>query len=231
MRNFQVSEFLITSVAFALGDLVNEVVYVGGAIAYLLVDAAAAHTARGTEDVDVIINVATLNDYYKFGDRLKARGFREDAESHPPLTCRWRVPIGEQDIIVDVMPLDKSVLNFENIWYRDAIKSPMRVALNNGITINVIDPIYFLATKFEAWKSRGNGDLTEKDIEDIFVVIEGNSQILRLFMDAPAALKKYLSNELSLLVKTPDFMNILPGLLANPSSQNQIANTLRLIAK
>lgn len=231
MRNFQVSEFLISSVAEALGDLVGEVVYVGGAVAFLLVDEAAAHTARGTEDVDVIVNVVTLNDYYKFGELLKARGFREDSESHPPLTCRWRVTVGGQDIIVDVMPLDKAVLNFENIWYRDAIKSPMSVALKNNITIKVIDPIHFLATKFEAWKSRGNGDLAEKDIEDIFVVIEGNSQILTLFLNASAALKKYLSNEFSGLIKNPQFANTLPGLLANPSSQNQVTNTLRLMVK
>ena len=41
---------------------------------------------------------------------------------------------------------------------KDAINKSKIVALENGININIVTAPYFLATKFEAFKNRGNND-------------------------------------------------------------------------
>jgi hypothetical protein len=98
--------------ATALGDLVDEVVFVGGATIVLWITDPAAPPPRPTKDVDVIVEVATRSGYYAFEDRLRAAGFRDDKE----VICRWRHP--EQELILDAMPTDAALLGFENKWQR-----------------------------------------------------------------------------------------------------------------
>jgi hypothetical protein len=59
--------------AVALDDLVDEVVFVGGATIPLWITDPAAPPPRPTKDVDVIIEVATRSAYYAFEDQLPAR--------------------------------------------------------------------------------------------------------------------------------------------------------------
>jgi len=60
------------------------------------------------------------------------------------------------DLRVDFMPADDS-LGFTNRWYQDAIKSSSRYRLDEHTSIKLVNPVYFIATKLEAWKGRGNG--------------------------------------------------------------------------
>jgi len=70
-----------------------------------------------------------------------------------------------------------AILGFENKWYPIAFETAENYQLDDFI-IKLIHPIYFLATKFDAYNNRGNGDILEsKDIEDILNVINGRPQI------------------------------------------------------
>lgn len=69
---------LIELVAEALGDLITEVVFLGGSVSGLLVDEPARGEVRQTEDVDIIVDIATKAAYYQFSDLLRGQGFRED---------------------------------------------------------------------------------------------------------------------------------------------------------
>lgn len=60
-----------------LGPLLPEVVFVGGATIHLWLTEPAAPPARATDDVDVICDITTRLDYYKFGDRLRERDLHE----------------------------------------------------------------------------------------------------------------------------------------------------------
>jgi hypothetical protein len=111
----------IMVIASAIGPLVEEVVFLGGCSAGLLVEEAARQAARATEDVDVIVDVATLRDYYAFGGRLKERGFREST-GEGALICRWFTVIAGARLILDVMPTDENILGFSNRWYVNAVK-------------------------------------------------------------------------------------------------------------
>lgn len=62
-------------VAEALGDLREDLVFVGGSVAGLLVTDELAVTIRSTFDVDALIPVATLAQYRAVASRLAACGF------------------------------------------------------------------------------------------------------------------------------------------------------------
>lgn len=89
---------LLERAAVALGDLTDEVVFVGGATVTLWITDPAAPPPRPTKDVDVIVEVATRAGYYAFEDRLRAIGFRNDEH----VICRWHHPVPQ--LMLDAMP-------------------------------------------------------------------------------------------------------------------------------
>ena len=66
-------------VAIAIGDLVEEVVFIGGAVSPLLQETPALDQARVTQDVDGIIATTTYTEMSGVGARLEARGFNRSA--------------------------------------------------------------------------------------------------------------------------------------------------------
>src|SRR5262245_14695293 len=124
----------LVTTASALGPLSDEVVFVGGAIVALLLDDPAAEVPRHTDDVDLIVEVATTMAYQTIlRDKLVALGFREDTSPRAPL-CRWTI----HDINIDIMPVAKDILGFNNRWYPHAFKTSRRVPLRPGLEIRVI---------------------------------------------------------------------------------------------
>ena len=99
----------LLAVARALGELREEVVFVGGMIRPLLVTDPAAGAPRPTDDVDLILDADRVG-YYAFGKKLRARGFREVTDQG--VLCRWRV----DGLTVDVMPIDPAVLGFTYVF-------------------------------------------------------------------------------------------------------------------
>ena len=89
----------LVTVAQRLGPLRERVVFVGGMVRGLLITDAAASPFRPTDDVDLIVGVASRVAYNQLSKELRARGFREDTEPGASL-CRWTVG----GIKVDVMP-------------------------------------------------------------------------------------------------------------------------------
>ena len=57
-----------------LGPLADEMVFVGGCAAGLLITDPAAPPVRVTRDVDAIVQVVSLQDYYQLSARLRAQG-------------------------------------------------------------------------------------------------------------------------------------------------------------
>lgn len=197
-------------VAAALGDLCAELVFVGGCAAGLLIDTPSAPPTRVTYDVDLIAEVAALSAYYLLEKRFAERGFAKDMTEGAPI-CRWRV----QDVEVDLMPTDESILGFSNRWYPAAVASASSIALPGGLRINLISAPAFLATKFEAFDTRGRSDvLISHDLEDIVNVVDGRAAIVEEVAAAESGLRAYLAAKFGELTRNPDFFNALPGLVA-----------------
>ena len=112
------------------------------------------------------------------------------------------------------MPTNEKILGFGNIWYADAIKSSLIVTLQNGKNIYTITSPYFLATKLEAFKTRGkNNYLLSHDFEDIISVIDGRKEVADEVLASPIKLKRYLSQNFQSILQKTEFLEALPGLL------------------
>lgn len=225
MKNTDINLMQLEATASALGDLLPHVTFVGGSTTALLVDESARFGVRQTDDVDVIIDVATLVEYNKFAKRLREHRFREDTEG--PI-CRWLFETDVGNLKLDVMPISEKILGFSNRWYKAAIQEPNEITLPNGIAIQVVSPAYFLATKFEAFRGRGKGDFFSHDLEDIVFVLENRHSLVNELMDCDRELKHYLAVQAAQLLND-EFLNVLPGLLNNPASARIIENTLNII--
>lgn len=196
-------------VARALGELCEELVFVGGSAAGLLCTSVQAPPPRATFDVDLIAEVAALSAYHALEKRFAQRGFVRDIAQDAPI-CRWR--IGE--VAVDLMPTDERVLGFSNRWYPAAIAGATVVALPSGTRIRLISAPAFLATKFEAFATRGaNDQMASHDFEDIINVLDGRPAVVAEIAEAGGELGDYLALRFREVVSHPDFENILPGLV------------------
>ena len=197
-------------IAHVLGPLRDELVFVGGCAAGLLMTDPAATMARVTYDVDLVVEVAALRGYHRMEAEFTRLGFTRDVSPDAPI-CRWRY----RDLEVDLMPTDPCILGFANRWYPLAVSSAERIRLPNGLAIRLILAPLFVATKFEAFADRGNEDLLgSHDMEDIINVIDGRSELPDEVRGSPDELRIYLAERCATLLALPNFMNYLPGLVA-----------------
>ena len=200
----------------ALGELADEMVFLGGCAIGLLITDTAAPIVRVTRDVDVITEVASLMDYHRLSDQLRNLGFTEDQREDAPI-CRWQ----GHGTVLDVMPTEKSILGFGNPWYQPALENASRISLPSGRRINLVSAPYFLMTKFAAFDGRGNDDyLMSHDIEDIVALLDGRPSIIENVSSADEAVKKAIKSRASQLLRDNGFLEAIPGHLpADDASQ------------
>jgi hypothetical protein len=194
----------LLAVVRALGALNEDVVFVGGMIGPLLVTDPAASAPRPTDDVDLIIDTNRAG-YYAFGEKLRARGFRELSEPGAPM-CRWILG----DLKVDVMPIDPAILGFTNVWYAGAHAAPSTVGTGED-SVRFLDAPRFCATKLESFASRGQGDLYHHDLEDFIAVVDTRVELLEEVRRADDELREFLAEETASLLAQPSFREALPG--------------------
>lgn len=99
----------LIAAAVLLRPMLEDLVFVGGAVTSLLVTDEGAGLPRTTLDVDAIAEISSYAEYAAFGTRLRELGFSEDHSEGAPL-CRWV----HSGTILDVMPLDERILGFSN---------------------------------------------------------------------------------------------------------------------
>lgn len=201
-----------------LRPILSELVFVGGSVTGLLVTDEAAVDSRPTLDVDAITASPSYAAYSAFAERLRSLGFSEDQRPNAPL-CRWV----QHETVLDVMPLDQSILGFSNRWYADALHSAARHQLTDDLEVRIVSAPFFLATKLEAFKGRGRGDFFSHDLEDIVSVVDGRESLIAEVRAESHELQSYLHAEIGMLLLTPGFLDALPGfLLPDKASQSRI---------
>ncbi|WP_153115709.1 hypothetical protein [Rhodocyclus tenuis] len=215
---------LLELVAQHLGDdLREQLVFVGGAVAGLLITDPAMPAIRPTEDVDLICQALALSDYHHLETTLRARGFVQDMRPAAPI-CRWRIGA----VVVDVMPTLEQILGFANRWYPLALETAEPVSLPGGHKIRLIAAPVFIATKLEAFAGRGQGDfLFSHDLGDLLAVIDGRESLLNECRSSLPALRSYLSERISGLLAQQAFREALSGHLpADAASQERLPQLL-----
>lgn len=220
----------LQSIATALGDLRERVVFVGGSTAGLLITDAAAEGVRPTRDVDAIVEARDLPQFYGIEAEVAARGFVRDTQSG--VICRWIHT--ETGVLFDLMPVDPRVLGFSNRWYVEAVRTAETVSIGDGITIRRVSGPAFVATKLEAFAdpNRGANDfLASHDLEDVLNVVDGRPELIEELAAAPQPLRDAVRNSISTLLRHPDFANSLPGLIADSGRSAIVMARLRSMAE
>ena len=200
-----------------IGELREELVFVGGAAVALLITDPAAPDVRPTLDIDVIVEVATLTDYYRLQERLRGKGFREAMEED--VICRWR----HGEIVLDVMPTDERILGFSNRWYAESLGNAQQVTIED-VTFKLIRPPYFLGTKLEAFYGRGKGEyMASPDMEDIVTLLDGRPEMVEEVRGSGRHIKRYLMDQFKELLNNSEFIESLPGHLPpDDASQRRV---------
>jgi len=219
MRSDDPNIDMLQLAASGLGSLLDDVVFVGGCAAGLLITDPAAPPTRETMDVDVIVELASRCDYHILSAKLRKQGFREDQSDGAPM-CRWIF----QHVKVDIMPTNSAILGFSNRWYADAMLSAQSIWLPAGIKIRMVTAPFFLATKLEAFYGRGNGDyMVSHDLEDLIAVIDGRESIVEE-IERSGEVGRYLAEEFDRLLLLDEFHDALPcHLPADAASQMRVA--------
>lgn len=198
---------MLIKVAEALGNvLLDKVAFVGGcATGLLLTDEFTREKVRGTDDVDLIVHIVNYSNYNEIVAAFLEKGFKRagiEDEDYP--TCA--IKLGE--LRVDLMP-DKPIMGMgaTNRWYKDALNNTIDILIGNDINIKVVNAPFFIATKLEAYYSRGNNDpLGSRDIEDILNIIDGRPELISEIKNCDNPyLKEYVSNSFQDLLKNDYF--------------------------
>lgn len=213
---------ILSPVTRALDDLIDELVFVGGCATGLLITTVRSELIRATTDVDVLVEVASLADYQRAESRLRERGFSNDLSPDAPI-CRWNV----DGLKLDLMPT-ANVLGFHNRWYSLAAKTAQWCELPDGTQLRLIAAPVFIATKLEAFRSRGKSDyLASHDLEDVLTIVDGRPELLDEVGQYGPELASYLGAALLALLAEPDFLQAIPGHLpTDRASQGRVVHLM-----
>jgi hypothetical protein len=199
-------------IAEALGELRDQVVFVGGAVAGLLITDPLAEGVRATRDVDAVVEAGRAQ-FQRIEAQVAAAGFVRDMDSG--VICRW-VHRGS-GVLFDLMPVQPEVLGFSNRWYRYACETAISVDLGHGTSIRMANALAFVATKLEAFSDRGASDvLGSHDLEDVLNIVDGREELAGELETAPVELRRFVASTLGRLLTHPDFANALPRLVSEP---------------
>ncbi len=211
------------AVAHCLKGFSKPYAFVGGAtVSLYATQNSLAENIRPTDDVDVVIELATYDDYSHIEDQLRALGFINDFASG--VICRYTI----QGIVVDIMPTASAILGFSNKWYPEGFRNAIPYKLDDETEILIFSLPYFLASKWEAHKSRGKDLRTSRDFEDMVYVFENCKNLDDQLLSAPESVKQYLAHELTPLLDHPDFEE---ALYCHMESTRYGASAGKIIAK
>lgn len=209
-----------------LGTLTDDMVFLGGCATGLLITDPAAPSIRVTRDVDAIVQIYSQAEYYGLSDKLRARGFNEDTRDDAPI-CRWM----NGPVVLDVMPTDPEILGFGNLWYEKALEHSLSFELPGHKSINLVTAPYFLITKLEAFRGRGNGDyMLSHDIEDVVAVLDGRPEVISEIRDAGDDLATELSRQFKMLREEQRFLDAVSGHMpTDEANQARVPRIIELI--
>lgn len=204
MHNKVINLALVAQVANGLKELNEKMVFIGGAVISLYTDDSAAEEIRPTTDIDMTINLANYNEWAQMQERLSELEFYPDP--HGQSICSYKF----EKIAIDIMPAEDSSIGMSNKWYKPGFKNLQQVKLPEGVSINILPSPYFLATKLEAFKDRGQNDFYgSHDFEDIIYLIDNRTTIVQEILKSDEEIKQFIKHELATIKNHPQANEIL----------------------
>ena len=205
MKNTIINRKIIQRVAQALGELNNEVIYVGGATVSLYVNDPAADDVRPTKDIDISIKMASLSHLEEIREKLVAKGFKQTADLD--VICRFKL----DDILVDVMGTKPVGWAPANPWFEAGFENREQIDIDGQI-INIMPLPYFLASKFVAHSDRGGNDpRMSHDFEDIIYILDNRTDWHEIVKNADKVVNAYLLEQFQNILESRGMQEAILG--------------------
>jgi predicted nucleotidyltransferase len=202
MENRAINIGVVAEVARALKDFKDQMVFVGGAVISMYTDDPAADEIRPTADIDMTLRVVNLNNWSVIQEKLSQLGFHPDPFGHAICSYKYK------DIPVDIMPAEDGPLGPANKWYKLGFDDLWTVKAKDE-EIQILPSPCYLATKFEAFNSRGKDYRTSHDFEDIIYIIDNRTTIVKEVKNALPEIKTFLTSQFLKLVNSSNYDEIL----------------------
>jgi len=210
---------MLKTVAEALGEeLRGRLVFVGGCTTALYItDPVVLEGVRATDDVDLIVDLAGFSEWVELTRSLRERGFTEAADE--TVICRMKLGA----LKVDFMPDNEAILGFGNRWYAKGMETAVADRLEEGLEIRRLTPQLFIATKLEAYRGRGEGDLlASRDAEDILLVVDGREELVEEIARGEPDVRSYIARQFASLLDDPNLDHFLEGNIRGPAGRADV---------
>jgi predicted nucleotidyltransferase len=217
VKNNLLNSRAILSVAEALGELNDRVIFVGGAVVGLYINDPAADDVRPTKDVDISLDIVSAIDLENLRMDLVRRGFQQTSDDD--VMCRFRY----NGIAVDVMSTRGIGWAPANPWFAPGVSRAETILLD-GMSIRILSLPYFLATKLSAYHERGKNDpRTSHDLEDVIYLLDNRIDIVETIERSDSLVHSFLSKEFYLLQNDPRFIEAIRGNISRKTQTERFA--------
>jgi predicted nucleotidyltransferase len=212
--------------ATLLKDLNEQVVYVGGRIVGLLITDLIEDDVRPTYDIDVALDLGKTDivAHYSLQKKLESLGFKPDGN----VNCRYVLA----DFMIDVMYTDGALQGINSNWYQAGFDNALEIQIKDK-KIKILNAVYFIATKFEAFTDRAykNDDYWDcKDLEDIINVINGRPELLVEIMNSPKDVVQFISEYFKKLIEDPKWLEAIKAIARLERSRNIVLSAIEKIS-
>ena len=205
MKNTLINRSIIKRVAGALGEMNDQVIYVGGATVSLYIDDPAAEDIRPTKDIDISINIASLSHLEEIRKILVKKGFRQTADLD--VICRFKY----DDILLDVMGTKAVGWAPANPWFHSGFDQRETIEID-GYQVQIMPLPYFLASKFAAHNDRGGDDpRMSKDFEDITYILNNRTDWHEIVQKSEDEVRNYLISQFKSILNSSALKEAILG--------------------
>lgn len=189
MENKTINIDVVAEIAEALKHYKDLMVFVGGAVVSLYTDDPASDEIRPTKDIDMTLNVINMGDWNKIQEELAKLKFYPDPAGQAICSYRYK------NIPVDIMASEDGPFGPSNRWYKVGFENLWTVNAREQ-EIKILSAPCYLATKFEAFNSRGKDYRISHDIEDIIYILDNRTTIVEEVIESKEIVKEFLKEQI-----------------------------------
>ena len=185
LKNQTINLRVVEKVANSLEELNKDVIYVGGAVVSLYVTDEGAEQPRPTKDIDISVQISTYAQMEELREKLALK------KIYPAPSEKVMYRYSYEDILIDFIPFEETPLGPTNRWLKPGFEKAYPVNIGE-LEIKILPVSLFLATKWEAFKSRGSDPRTSHDFEDIIYIVNNNKEVVEDVRNANHDVKDFL---------------------------------------
>lgn len=203
----------------------SDPVFTGGAVVGMLITDPAAPPPSRTKDIDVVLEIAGYSEFAAMEHSLRQAGFKQNWLDNVPIVAwHWR------GIRVDFLPHKPMEMMKSNRWFPYLVDEAQRIEVLPGKFAWCSSAPCFIATKLEAFFSRGRGDyLTSKDMEDILAVVDGREELMDEVRITSPDVRGFIASAFRELMEATRFMECIPQIVSEEAREMIVLQRLRRI--